>query len=119
MEDCKLKNSAFDIKNDFTMIPYNVGKFYQQTIDFTVELKVYILILDGNQLWIYNSDEATFKDKKGDWQSPDMWNLKETTDDDETFTYIEKDGNIHKKKWHTELVCTFEPKADRAGRLRT
>ena len=93
MEDCKLKNSAFNIENDFAIIPY-MGKFYYQTIDCTVELKVWILILDGNQLWKNDASAATFEDEKKVWQSLDRWNLREeTTDDGETLTYIEKEGN--------------------------
>ena len=98
MEDCKLKNSAFIIENDFTIIP-NIGKFYQQIIDCTVELKACILILGENQLW----RNDPFQDKSESWTSgnDNWWNLEEeTTDDDEplgiqTFAYIKKDGNIH------------------------
>ena len=65
----------------------------------TVELKVCILILGGNQLW----KNDPFQDKSVYWTSgnDDRWNLEEeTTDDDEilgiqTLAYIKRDGNIH------------------------
>ena len=92
MEDCKLKNSAFDITNAFNIIP-NMGKFYYQFIDCIVELKVCILILDGNQLWKNDPTAATFKDKQKVWTLTDGWNLLKENATSNYF--ILKAGNIN------------------------